>query len=510
MKKALEYVVKPVFKSLDDTAAKYPDRIGFVEPHKDQFTFNEIKQWSDSLSWKLLKDGLKKGDRVLVILPNSIEFIISFYGIQKAGGVIVPVNTLSNNSDVQNYISIVKPAGAISSDDKYEHLTSLKKIKGFKYNFKLKENSFLNMAKEQIIPQTAPSINVFEDLAAIPFSSGTIGNQKGVALTHSNLYCNIQQIIDAHELSQNDIFINHLPYYHVYGMNVLMGAPVFMGAKQIILSGFESEQLLDAIELYKGTVLFTVPTVLNYLVKHCNLSKRNFKSLRFLNIGGGALNPNIAKRFTSVTGVTVNQAYGLTEASPTTHANPLSKIKPGSIGIPLADTFTKIVDTQTLKEVEPRKSGELWIKGPQIMRGYFRNSKDTEKTIVDGWLRTGDIASVDMEGYTYIVDRLKELIKYKSYQVAPVELENVLMTMERIIDCAVVGKPDMDVGELPVAFVVRKNETINKQTIMEYVNSSVAPYKKIRDIIFIKNIPKSASGKILRRILKNTLQHSKN
>jgi len=323
-----------------------------------------------------------------------------------------------------------------------------------------------------------------------------------VCLTHSNLYCNMQQIIDGHELETADVFINHLPYFHIYGMNVLMGCPVYMGARQVILRGFDPEKLLWAIEAHRGTVLFTVPTVLNYLVKHVDLASAKLETLRFLNIGGGPLVPEVGTEFTALTGVTVNQAYGLTESSPTTHANPLKRIKHESIGVPVADTFSKIMDPERLTEVPAGELGELWIKGPQIMKGYFRNPEATRSTIVDGWLRTGDIAWADEEGYVYIVDRLKELIKYKSYQVPPAELEAVIMEMEKVGDCAVVGRPDEEAGELPVAFVVPKAPELAADEIKDYVAGRVSPYKKVRDVVFVKEIPRSASGKILRRLLK--------
>lgn len=504
MKSALEYAVKPVFKVLDDTASKYPEQIGFVEPGKGEYTFGEIKNLSDLLAARLLKDGLKKGDRVLVLLPNSIEFVISYYGIQKAGGTVVPLNILHTDPELRKYLPIVEPAGVIASSDLYGNLESLKGLKGFKYVVQTETGSFVKMLAELSFNGIDfPQINVFEDLAVIPFSSGTTGVPKGVALTHSNLYCNIQQIIDAHELFPEDVFVNHLPFFHIYGMNVLLGSPVFMGARQIILRGLEPDVLFDAIENYSATVMFTVPAALNHLVKHSDLSSRNLKSLRFLNIGGGPLTLEIGAAFTSATGVTVNQAYGLTESSPTTHANPLARIKHDSIGLAIADTFTKIVDPLTLQEVAPGENGELWIKGPQIMKGYYRNPEATRRTLVDGWLRTGDIAWVDDEGYTFIVDRLKELIKYKSYQVPPAELEHLLLEMTEVVDCAVVGKPDEEAGELPVAFVATGDHSVTEEYIKEYVASRVAPYKKIRQVIFVDTIPRAASGKVLRRSLKD-------
>jgi acyl-CoA synthetase (AMP-forming)/AMP-acid ligase II len=503
MKRALEYSVKPVFKVLDDTASNYPDRIGIIEPGKGEYTFGEVKNLSDRLAARLLKDGLGKGDRVLLLLPNSIEFVVSYYGIQKAGGTVVPLNTLHTDRELRKYIPVVEQAGVIASSEFLENRESLSRLEGFKYKVEAGADSFLTTLREQPCAGVDfPRINVFEDLAVIPFSSGTTGVSKGVALTHCNLCCNIQQIIDAHELFPEDIFINHLPFFHIYGMNVLLGSPVFMGAKQIILSGFEPEILLDGIESYGATVLFTVPAVLNQLVKHSDLSSRNLKSLRFLNIGGGALTPEIGAAFTSATGVTVNQAYGLTESSPTTHANPLARIKHDSIGLAIADTFAKIVDTRTLEEVAPGKTGELWIKGPQIMKGYYRNPEASRQTLVDGWLRTGDIARVDGEGYTFIVDRLKELIKYKSYQVPPTELENLLMEMAEVVDCAVVGKPDEEAGELPVAFVQPRDRSVTEEFIKDYVAARVAPYKKIRQVIFVDSIPRATSGKLLRRSLK--------
>jgi len=504
VKKALEYVVKPVFKVLDDTASAYPDRIGFVEPGKGEYTYGEIKNLSDLLAAKLLRDGLEKGDRVLVLLPNCIEFVVSYYGIQKAGGIVVPLNILHTDRELGKYLPVVEPAGVVASSDLYEDLESLSRLGGFKYMVRAGFDSFLETLGERSPSGTDfPQINVFEDLAVIPFSSGTTGVPKGVALTHSNLCCNIQQIIDAHELFQEDIFVNHLPFFHIYGMNVLVGSPVFLGARQIILRGLEPEILFDAIESYGATVMFTVPAALNHLVKHFDLSPRNLKSLRFLNIGGGPLTPEIGAAFTSTTGVTVNQTYGLTESSPTTHANPLVRIKHDSIGLAIADTFAKIVDPRTLQEVESGKTGELWIKGPQIMKGYYRNPEASQRTLVDGWLRTGDIAWVDGEGYTFIVDRLKELIKYKSYQVPPTELENLLLEMAEVVDCAVVGKPDEEAGELPVAFVQPGDRPVTEEYIKEYVALRVAPYKKIRQVIFVDAIPRAASGKILRRSLRD-------
>jgi acyl-CoA synthetase (AMP-forming)/AMP-acid ligase II len=504
MKRALEYTVKPVFKVLDDTASKYPDRIGFIEPGKREYTYGEIKNLSDLLAARLLREGLGKGDRVLVLLPNSVEFVVSYYGIQKAGGTVVPLNILHTDRELKKYVPIVEPAGVIASSDLYENLESLRRLEGFKYMVQAGSDSFLETLAESSPPEADfPQVNVFEDLAVIPFSSGTTGVPKGVALTHSNLCCNIQQIIDAHELFQEDIFVNHLPFFHIYGMNVLLGSPVFMGARQIILSGLEPEILLDTIESYGATVMFTVPAALNYLVKHSDLSSRNLRSLRFLNIGGGPLTPEIGAAFTSATGVTVNQAYGLTESSPTTHANPLARIKHDSIGLAIADTFSKIVDPLTLQEAEPGERGELWIKGPQIMRGYYRNPEASREALVDGWLRTGDIAWMDGEGYTFIVDRLKELIKYKSYQVPPAELEHLLLEIAEVVDCAVVGRPDEEAGELPVAFVAAGDRSVTEEYIREYVSSRVAPYKKIRQVIFVDAIPRAASGKVLRRSLRD-------
>ena len=509
MKRALEYTVKPVFKVLDDTASTYPDRIGFIEPEKGEYTYGEIKSLSDLLAARLLKDGLRKGDRVLVFLPNSIEFVVAYYGIQKAGGVVVPLNTLHTDRELQKYIPVVEPAGVIAMSAFSEERESLGRLGGFKYMVPAGSDSFLKTLGEQSRTGVClPRINVFEDLAVIPFSSGTTGVPKGVALTHSNLCCNIQQIIDAHELFPEDVFINHLPFFHIYGMNVLLGSPVFMGARQVILSGFEPEILIEGIESYGATVLFTVPAVLNHLVKQADLSSRNLKSLRFLNIGGGALTPEIGAAFTSATGVTVNQAYGLTESSPTTHANPLARIKHDSIGLAIADTFAKIVDPRTLEEADPGETGELWIKGPQIMKGYYRNPEASRQTLVDGWLRTGDIARMDGEGYTFIVDRLKELIKYKSYQVPPTELENLLMEMAEVVDCAVVGKPDEEAGELPVAFVAPRDRSVTEEHIKEYVAAHVAPYKKIRQVIFVDAIPRAASGKLLRRSLKSRIERT--
>ncbi len=507
MRRALEYRVKPHFKCLEDTASAHPDRVGFSVPGVGDYTFGEVKAWVDGLAALLAREGVSKGDRVVLFSSNCLEFVISFFAIQKAGGVVVPLNPLLTDPEVKKYLDIASPSGVVAQRDVYEKFPSLGEIDGPRYLYDPGSGELMEMIEASSPGGEVhlPAINVFEDLAVMPFSSGTTGLPKAVMLTHANLYCNLQQIVDAHELTPNDVYVNHLPFFHIYGMNVLLSSAVFLGARQVILSGFEPEAICSAVEKYGGTLFLTVPTVLNRLVKGFPLEKYNLRTLRFVNIGGSALIPEVGEEFESRTGVRVTQAYGLTETSPTTHANPLEKVKRESIGLPIADTFTRIVDPETGKDVKPGEPGELWIKGPQVMKGYYKNPEATAETLVDGWLRTGDVARVDSDGYTYIVDRVKELIKYKSYQVSPTELESILMSLDSVKDCAVVGKKDPDAGEIPVAFVVpAEGVDIDAGELARSVNERVAPFKKIRQVHFVSEIPRSPSGKILRRVLRET------
>jgi 4-coumarate--CoA ligase len=345
-----------------------------------------------------------------------------------------------------------------------------------------------------------------ERIAVLPFSSGTTGLPKGVMLTHFNLLCDLYQVVHVHEISEADVMINQLPFFHIYGMTVLMGTSVLAGATQVVASQFRPvDQFLSLFETYRPTLFFTVPLIIQEFCHHPKVPTMDWSRLRYVNAGGAILSPEVQQRFKEITGVPVMVGYGLTESSPTTHVTPIRKIKLGSIGLPLSLTEDRIVDPETGKELPAREVGELWIRGPQVMKGYYNNPDATAQTVVDGWLRTGDLAWKDEEGYVFIVDRLKEVIKCKGLQVAPAEIEHILVGHPDIKDAAVVGEPRTEYGEVPVPYVVlRDKASLSPDVIIEYAAQGLAKYKRLARIVFTDTIPRSPSGKILRRLLKNS------
>jgi acyl-CoA synthetase (AMP-forming)/AMP-acid ligase II len=289
-------------------------------------------------------------------------------------------------------------------------------------------------------------------------------------------------------------------------MTVLMGTSVLAGATQVVASQFRPvDQFLSLFETYRPTLFFTVPLIIQEFCHHPKVPTMDWSRLRYVNAGGAILSPEVQKRFTEITGVPVMVGYGLTESSPTTHVTPIRKIKLGSIGLPLSLTEDRIVDPETGIELRPREVGELWVQGPQVMRGYYNNPDATAQTLVNGWLRTGDLAWKDEEGYVFIVDRLKEVIKCKGLQVAPAEIEHILFSHPDIKDAAVVGEPHPEYGEVPVAYVVLKDRVnLSPEAIIEYAAQGLAKYKRLARVSFAEAIPRSPSGKILRRLLKHS------
>jgi acyl-CoA synthetase (AMP-forming)/AMP-acid ligase II len=344
-----------------------------------------------------------------------------------------------------------------------------------------------------------------EEIAVLPFSSGTTGLPKGVMLTHFNLLSCLYQVVQVHEISETDVMINQLPFFHIYGMTVLMGTSVMAGATQVLASRFRPvDEFLCLFETYRPTLFFTVPLIIQEFCHHPKVLTMDWSRLRYVNAGGAILSPDVQERFTQITGVPVMQGYGLTESSPTTHVTPIGKIKTGSIGLPLFATEDKIVDPETGAELGPWETGELWVRGPQVMKGYYNNPQATAQALVDGWLRTGDLARKDEEGYVYIVDRLKEVIKCRGFQVPPAEIENILLSHPDIKDAAVIGESHPEYGEVPIAYVVlRDKASLVPEDIIQYAGQGLAKYKRLAKVVFTETIPRSASGKVLRRLLKN-------
>jgi long-chain acyl-CoA synthetase len=342
------------------------------------------------------------------------------------------------------------------------------------------------------------------DLAALPYSSGTAGQSKGVMITHFNLVANIIQSMFAVETREEDIFISFLPFNHIYGLTYYLGGAIYLGATQVTMTRFEAEECLRLIEKHRVTVLFAVPPALLALLNLPHGSNYDVSSLRIIWVGAAPLPPPIAWGIRQKFGIPVARHYGLSEASPTTHANPSVRIKEGSVGTAVSDCEDRILDWEKgTQEMPPGEPGELAVRGPNVFQGYWNHPEDTKLALRNGWLYTGDIAWMDEEGYVYILDRKKEIIQRGEHRFAPAELEGILMEHPAVRDCAVVGIPDPGLGEFPKAFVVlQPGVVVEPEELMEFVAERVPDYKQIREVALIPEIPKNFSGKILRRILK--------
>jgi acyl-CoA synthetase (AMP-forming)/AMP-acid ligase II len=358
---------------------------------------------------------------------------------------------------------------------------------------------------ESDAPVPAVALAPMRDLATLPYSSGTTGLCKGVMLTHRNLVANLIQTAVLQHIAERDRIIAVVPFFHIYGLTVVLSLGLWRGATLVTMPKFELEPFLKLLQRYRITRAFVAPPVVLALAKHPAVAAYDLSSLEVVLSGAAPLDAALEAACAGRVGCQVKQGYGLTEASPVTHitSDEPHRGKPGCVGELVPNTTCRIVDVATGTDLGPGERGELLIRGPQVMRGYWRNPEATAATIdADGWLHTGDIGFADRDGYYTIVDRLKELIKHKGYQVPPAELEALLCAHPAVSDAAVIGIPDAEAGEVPKAFVVLK-QPVSPDVLIAYVAERVAPYKKVRVVEVIDVIPKSPSGKILRRVLKD-------
>jgi long-chain acyl-CoA synthetase len=503
----------PLHGILRKSAERFPDKIALVI-EEEEFTFGELEGLSNACANGLIELGITKGDRVALLLPNSSEFEIAFFGGSKAGAVMTALNPSYKEEETRYQLAdsgakaLVVDATllpvALAARKNVSSLREIIVVSGDAPEGCIRFDEWLSAQPPE--PPSEPSIDPGRDLAALPYSSGTTGRPKGVMLTHRNLVCNYTQFTANHEITDRDCGLNFLPLYHIYG-TMIMGGMIMAGAKQVLMQRFEAGRSLELVEAHGVSLFYTVPPALLAITHLPDVEKYDLSSLRYIMSGAAPLPPEVRRRAQERTGAPTFMGYGLTETSPVTHMNPLEEkwVREESIGPPVSDLEQKVVDLETgERELPVGETGELVLRGPQVMQGYWNAPEETARVLKDGWLRTGDIVRIDEEGYVYIIDRLKEMIKYKGFAVAPAELEAVLHGHEAVADTAVVPKPDDEAGEIPKAFVVLKEGVAaNPEAIMAFVRERVAGYKQIREIEFIGGIPKSASGKILRRVLRD-------
>ncbi len=530
----LYYPEIPIHKVLEDTAKRFPDRPAFLYPK--EMTFQQFKERVDIFATVLKDLGVKKGDKVALYSPNSIQWGISFYGLEKAGAILVPMNPLFKEFEVEYEANDSGAETIIVSQLGYPIVAAVKDKTKLKNIIVIETEErggkselpdgtigwfeLMNSTKPEPIEYT---FNAKEDLAALVYTSGTTGLPKGTMLTHYNLVSNLIQISQYFELSELDIAMTVLPLYHIYGLNVCMNQAIWLGAAQVVSPRFNVEEFCELIEKYQATYSLCVPPIFLAVVRHLEDPKvrgYDWTNLKIFNNGAAPIPLELIEKFQKLARekckakeATVQHGWGLTEASPVVAVNPMYRPKMESQGTLLPDTFHKIIDVKTGKELPERgQIGELVIKGPQVMKGYWKRPEATEGAFWtdpntgEKWLRTGDMAYIDEEEYEHLVDRIKEMIKYKGWSIAPAELEDLLFRNPHVSDAAVIGKPssEMDIGQIPKAFIILKSESkgkVGEQEIMDWVEERISAYKKIREVEFVDTIPKSGSGKILRREL---------
>ena len=506
----LWYPEKSLTDFLKTTAKRLHDKYAIVYPTR--ITYGDFWTCVNKLATALVDMGIRKGDRVCLFEWNSPEFEIAFNAVIRIGAIVVPLNPTSKEMEIEYVVNDSSAGTVVVRDELYPRVKKvLPSIPSVKRTIIIGRRiphtlSFSRFVKKYPLKPLSVDIDSKEDLCVLPYTSGTTGLPKGVMLTHYNIISNILQAFTAFQVHGNDIPLNVTPFYHIFGMTIGMLMSLFIGATQVIMKEFHRKNFCELISRYRVTYAFLVPPIFIALIGYPELLKHDWSSLRFAANGAAPISPEVAKKFQELTGVTVYHQWGLTEASPVVAANPWHKIKVESQGIPLSDTEHKVICPETGRELPIGEIGELVIKGPQVMKGYWNRPKDTEEVFItingEKWLRTGDIAKIDEEGYEYIVDRRKEVIKCKGFSVSPAELENLLFTHPAVADCAVIGKPDAYAGEIPKAFVVKKlGVTTTSTEIIDFVKDRVADYKWVKEVEFVDSIPRTQSGKILRRIL---------
>jgi acyl-CoA synthetase (AMP-forming)/AMP-acid ligase II len=470
-------------------------------------SYAELDDRVHRLAGGLLERGLAKGEVVAIMAPNCPDYAVVFHGVAMAGGVVTTVNPTYTEREVHHQLNDAKATMLVVFPMFLETALAATKDSGVKEIFTVAMPADGYQGIEDLFGEPlAEQVPVdLDDPVVLPYSSGTTGLSKGVVLTHRNLVANLEQTAAIITIGEEESFVAVLPFFHIYGMQVLMNLGLYLGATIVTMPRFDLEQFLSLHQEHKLTRAFVAPPMVVALAKHPLVDKYDLSSLRNIFSGAAPLSAELAIECGQRLDCEVVQGYGMTELSPVTHATPEGKFKPGSAGMTIPNTEVRIVDPGTGESLGLDQDGEVWIKGPQVMKGYLNNDKATAETIDDeGWLHTGDVGHVDADGHLYIVDRLKELIKYKGFQVPPAELEALLLTHPKIADAAVIGLPDDDAGEIPAAYVVLRPDTeATAEEVQEFVAGQVATYKQIRKVTFLDAVPKSASGKILRRVLRD-------
>jgi len=490
--------------------ARWADRIAFIDGATGRtLTHRQVYDGARRVAASLARRGLRKGDVVAIVSPNDPDYAIAFHGVALAGGVVTTVNPLNTTHEIAVQLRDADARFAIVAtaclrnvqDAATEAGTRMREI--FVLGEAAGATPFTELLHDAGDPP-AVSIDPAADLLALPYSSGTTGVAKGVMITHRNAVAMFALSEPLAPDLTGHITLALLPFFHCYGMHVLMNGALRRGTTCVTMRRFDLEQFLQLIERHRVTMLTLVPPLVLALAKHPLVAKYDLSSVQMVGCGAAPLDAETQQSAAARLHAEVRQGYGLTEAVVGVTGVPLqgARIKSGSVGPLLPNIEARVVDVTTGEDLGTGVRGELWVRGPNVMRGYLKQPEASAATIdVDGWLHTGDIGMFDEDGHLFIVDRLKELIKYKGFQVAPALLEGILQQHPQVADAAVIGIPDPEAGEVPKAFVVARGAA-DAEAIMGFVAERVAHYERLHALEFIEAIPKSPSGKILRRLLR--------
>ncbi|MEU2520450.1 4-coumarate--CoA ligase family protein [Streptomyces pseudogriseolus] len=477
-------------------------------------TYEQLDRFHRRVAAGLAEAGVRKGDVLVLHSPNTIAFPTAFYAATRAGASVTTVHPLATPEEFAKQLRDCAARWIVTVSPLLDSARRAAELAGgvreiFVCDSASGHRSLIDMLASTA-PEPAVGIDPAEDVAALPYSSGTTGIPKGVMLTHRQIATNLAQLQPAITAGPGDRVLAVLPFFHIYGLTALMNAPLRHGATVVVLPRFDLEQFLAAVQNHRITALYVAPPIVLALAKHPLVAEYDLSSLKYVISAAAPLDAHLAAACARRLGLPpVGQAYGMTELSPGTHVVPLDLMEeapPGTVGKLIAGTEMRIVSLDDPgKDLGPGESGEILIRGPQVMKGYLGRPDATAAMIdEDGWLHTGDVGHADDDGWLFVVDRVKELIKYKGFQVAPAELEALLLTHPGVADAAVIGVYNEDGNEVPHAFVVRHPSApdLTEGEVMLHVAERVAPYKRVRHVTFIDGVPRAASGKILRRELR--------
>jgi acyl-CoA synthetase (AMP-forming)/AMP-acid ligase II len=501
-----------------DSCRRFGPKTAIVDTSCNRrLSYAEYGELVETLARGFIASRLKPGEVVAIYLPNSWEFCAAYHAATMAGGIPTLLNPSYREREVRYQLENSGAALLITDGPDVEgiNLGGLPKLRRVFTTRQQAQGSepLSNLLRSVKASLPAPAQSPQETLAALPYSSGTTGLPKGVMLSHFNLLANVFQFIAPHgsELSTDDVVLCFLPLYHIYGLNVILNPVLTLGGTLVLMPRFHVPQLLSLIVDERVTMMPMVPPALNALCQAAEQGQfpREHR-LRWMKSGAAPLPSGLPRRFTSLTDVLVCQGYGMTEASPVTHVGYLEPelYRPESIGQPLVQTDCRVIGDAG-SDAAPDEPGELVMRGPQFMLGYWKEPDATAAALRDGWYWSGDIVSRDKQDFYYVLDRRKEMIKYKGFPVAPAEVEALLMEHPAVRDCGVVARADLCAGEIPVAFVVLRETFVESRKLGEelcdFVAQRLTPYKQPREIRFVDSVPRTASGKILRRELKKLL-----